>query len=363
MTNFAMAIERTRAYLVHNGQRVDTGHWQGVTTEGRPDLETRELLGMSFECQVDISLDGLSHQIQPNLPWADDHFEERVSRVPSNPGEQYKNWPWWRGQATALEEVIMPELRAEDWAYLAALIDGDGSISLKHKWHPRIKITQKDREYLSRQYTKFQVGTVRDVEQPGAGHLIWRISAIEEVRWVLLNCLPFLDLKKPTAEQALAMLQHSPTARKLPTASRFTHTYQERYWPAGRGIRYDYGDLDDVVALLLRQPYTRQAWLPIFFPEDTGAVHRGRIPCTLGYQFMLRDDRLHMWYVIRSCDYVRHFRDDLYLSARLLLWVLNELQEAELQNDAEQVWVDVKPGIFHFHAFSLHYHLGDEHLL
>jgi hypothetical protein len=269
--NFAEAIERTKAYLDHNGRPVDTGHWQGVPTEGRPDLQTIELLDVQWQClmpqgeNMKNPLALLQREIQPNLPWADDHFEERVSRVPSNPGEQYMNWPWWRGQ--------------------------------------------------------------------------------------------------------------DDTSRTEP-GLRFTHTYQERYWPkhavddshwlgkeGHRGIRYTYGDLDDLVSLLYTKPYTRQAWLPIFFPEDTGAVHEGRVPCTLGYQFMLRDDRLHMWYVIRSCDYVRHFRDDLYLSARLLLWVLELLKEWELRDDKPQIWVDVQPGIFHFHCFSLHYHRGDEHLL
>lgn len=153
----------------------------------------------------------------------------------------------------------------------------------------------------------------------------------------------------------------------------FTHTYQERFWPkfAGenergrggngmRGLRYAYGDLDDVVNLLLREPYTNQAYLPIFFPEDTGAVHGGRVPCTLGYHFMLRQNRLHMWYEIRSCDYVRHLRDDLYLACRLLLWVLLELTAREAQeNDDSHLWRDVEPGMLHFLAHSLHYHKGD----
>jgi hypothetical protein len=279
--DFKTAIERTRQQLLHNAKVVDAGHWQGITTEGKPDLLTKEVLNVYFLVEMpqyvhgDGMLHQLRHQIKPNLPWADDHFVERVSRVPSNPGEQYKNWPWWRNQ-------------------------------------------------------------------PGA-------FAKEDSRI-------------------------------------FTHTYQERYWPkeAGnygatkstpiglyprkdvvtvRGIRYPYGDLDDLVSLLLRQPYTRQAWLPIFFPEDTGAVHGGRVPCTLGYQFMLRDGKLDMWYIIRSCDFVRHFRDDLYLSARLLLWMIDELVNRELRSNTEQLWVDVEPGNFHFHCFSMHYHRGDEHLV
>jgi thymidylate synthase len=144
----------------------------------------------------------------------------------------------------------------------------------------------------------------------------------------------------------------------------FTHTYSERFWPKeagefyGRwpisGIRYNYGDLQDLVELLANEPYTRQAYLPIFFPEDTGAVHGGRIPCTLGYHFMMRGDQLHMWYHIRSCDLHRHFRDDLYLAVRLQLWVLDALE------NYSRYWTAVSPGNLYFAAYSLHLHRGDE---
>jgi hypothetical protein len=68
-----------------------------------------------------------------------------------------------------------------------------------------------------------------------------------------------------------------------------------------------------------------------------------------------------MWYPIRSCDLVRHFRDDLYMASRLMLWVLTELQEEELRGDNPQLWVDVSPGILHFTAYSFHVHKGDLH--
>jgi hypothetical protein len=282
---FATAIDALRREILL-APEVDTGHWQGVPTEGRPDLATKELTNVAFTCpmranwRVNLNLEGLLQAlrkvIQPNLPWADDHFAERVSRSPTNPGKAYKSWPWWRGQNDK------------------TMVDG-----------------------------------------------------------------------------------------------KFTHTYQERYWPkwAGYeegthksgvrgapgykdgilgGIRYQYGDLDDVVNQLLQWPYGRQAYLPIFFPEDTGNVGGGRIPCTLGYHFLLRDTRLHMWYFIRSCDFIRHFRDDLYLSARLLLWVLEELRRkfaSKITLHENNIWADVTPGDFTFVCPSLHYHRGDEHHL
>jgi thymidylate synthase len=136
----------------------------------------------------------------------------------------------------------------------------------------------------------------------------------------------------------------------------FTHTYSERFWPPRfDGIRYRAGDYLDVLALMEAEPFTRQAYLPIFFPEDTGAKHGGRTPCTLGYHFLRRRDHLHMWYEIRSCDAVRHFRDDVYLAARLQLHTVGQLQLKDPTLNG--------PGTFYFCAHSFHVHMGDLHHL
>ena len=167
----------------------------------------------------------------------------------------------------------------------------------------------------------------------------------------------------------------SNSADKFRTeGEQYNHSYAERYWPkyagltpggklsedsTGRddptaGIRYAYGDLNDVVNLLAEQPLTRQAYLPVFFPEDTGAVHGGRIPCTIGYHFIMRGDALHISYQLRSCDFVRHMRDDIYLTVRLLLWVLDRLREKD-----HHTWSRVKPGMYIMHVSSLHCFVND----
>jgi thymidylate synthase len=155
----------------------------------------------------------------------------------------------------------------------------------------------------------------------------------------------------------------------------YDHSYAERYWPkqAGKspdgrlsdellaetdpmGIRFPIGDLDDLVDVLLDDPLTRQAYLPIFFPEDIKAAKLSkRVPCTLGYHFICRDEALHIVYPMRSCDFVRHFRDDVYLTIRLLLWVL-----AELKFRAPEDWVDVHPGTLRMHMTSLHMFKQDQ---
>ena len=164
-----------------------------------------------------------------------------------------------------------------------------------------------------------------------------------------------------------------PYARSAAThqhAGVFDHTYAERYWPkhAGeteggklkhlpdfapwkQGIRFEYGDLDDLVTVLAVEPTTRQAYLPVFFPEDLGAAVRGkRVPCTLGYHFIMRENKLHVVYYIRSCDFIRHFRDDVYMTIRLLLWVLEQCRLAAPENN----WDSVVPGTFTMHCTSLH---------
>ena len=129
----------------------------------------------------------------------------------------------------------------------------------------------------------------------------------------------------------------------------FTHTYMERFWaPARPGIRYPFSNLSDVINLLARDPLTRQAYFPIWFPEDTGAVHGGRVPCTLGYYFLMRDNKLHMFYDIRSCDLLRHFQDDIYLACRLLIWVIERLEERDSS------WSSILPGDLIMHVYSFH---------
>jgi hypothetical protein len=151
---------------------------------------------------------------------------------------------------------------------------------------------------------------------------------------------------------------------------RFSHTYAERYWPkfaglgwpeekkgklARRGIRFEWGDFRDVVRHLYADPLTRQAYLPMWFPEDTGVVHGERVPCSLGYHFLWRNGLLNITYYIRSCDFVRHYRDDLYMTVRLLLWMLDRLQWMEAENyQNERLWFETRPGTFTFHCISMH---------
>lgn len=236
------------------------GKWQATDVSASDAHDMHELLNVGFSIGVPTSALRWKRMIHPNLPWADEHFRERVSGAPMNPGESYKNWPWYKGG-------------------------------------------------------------VEDHKQTGI----------------------------------------------------FSHTYMERYWPkwAGdgwqttpaedgrynKGIRWAYGDLGDVITLLEREPLTRQAYLPVWFPEDTGAVHGERVPCSLGYHFMIRDNELHCWYAMRSCDFIRYLRDDIYLTGALMQYIVDKLNADKDEWDQGEKLLS--PGTLHMTISSLHCFRGD----
>lgn len=150
--------------------------------------------------------------------------------------------------------------------------------------------------------------------------------------------------------------------------AKYDHTYPERMWPtkAGTlekgmlplqvnyGIRFEYGDLNDVVRQLREEPFTRQAYLPIWFPEDTGKTDV-RVPCTLGYHFIRNGPYLDVNYFIRSCDMTRHLSNDIYFTYMLLEWVAQRLCEPI----SETEWGTPYPGKMTMFISNLHILRGD----
>lgn len=269
--NFEQAIDALRSLLLDNSDIVHSRRWQGVEVANNPNMACMELAHVSFSLPLDgyeHDLEAYAKHIKPDLPWCDDHFDERVCGFPINPGTQFLNWPWNKGRGAE------------------SFLDRDGKFN---------------HNYMERYWPKL----ARRVLQPTATKDQFRSYLRDEVQ-LMGSALP-----------------------------------------AHKGIMYEYGDLGDVVELLLDDPLTRQAYLPVWFPEDTGGGSK-RAPCTIGYHFMMRNDRLSINYHIRSCDFVKHFRNDLYLTARLLVWVLRQLQSRN------PLWKEVTVGDFHMQIGSLH---------
>ena len=264
--NFTGVRARIRRSFLEHSHTVHTESWQGIDITRRPEAEMHELMNVCFTVPLwgIMDVERWQKDIKPNLPWADDHFEERVCGYPINPGHQWKKWPWG--------------LKAQE------------SLGLKGIFN---------HNYMERYWPKFAGSASGPTESPHE----------------------FLELS---------------SRAKTPF-----------------GIRGPFGDLNDVVRLLADQPLTRQAWMPVFFPEDTGIGDGGRKPCSLGYQFMVREGSLHIYYPLRSCDFYRHWADDVYLTIRLALWVIGEAAKLN------PYWETVKLGSYTMHCTSLHMFKND----
>lgn len=280
---------------------VHTGEWQSMDTGASKAHATHELEDVSLVWdRIPSDIDSIFPAVDQS--WADDHFLERVRGVPYNPPPSHVNWPYAvRGNAdhTRCRTCDSPDPRT----------------------HPAV----------------------------GGGGEVTSLCPD-----------PF----------------HSGQTGK------FDHTYPERFWPqhaghdhteadlwsdsdyrinpdvcGGReGIRFHLGDLSDVVDLLVRSPLTRQAYLPVWFPEDTGAVDGQRVPCTLGYHFMQRGSRLTCRYYIRSCDVYRHLSNDVWFAAMLTKWIAREVND---RTRGQSVGLHFRPGGLIMHISSLHAFVGD----
>lgn len=267
-SSFESLFRRLPGLFRNGAYKYAPGTWQGVDVSKRPEMVSYDLL--NFDCCVYLQgnegLIGYQKSIEPNLPWADDHFAERVCGYPLNPGTQWEHWPW----AKSAGEFVDPHTG------------------------------QFNHNYMERLWPKL------------AGQY----------------------LASKTVEQFMKLKQ------------RFEPMVNE-------GIRQPYGDLMDLVKMLATTRDTRKAYIPLFFPEDTGRG-KERNPCTLGYQLRWTPDhKLHIWYPMRSCDVIRHFRDDIYMAVRLLLWVLDRCREID------PYWKSVVPGTYSMHCTSLHLFKND----
>lgn len=249
--------------------KVPSSPWQGLNS--KPEFATYELMNYTFTHALS-GIEDLQHwrnDVKPNLPWADDHFAERVCGAPINPGVEWANWPW----GTSADKF-----RDENGMF--------------------------NHNYMERYWCR-------------------RAGIVEAATY--------------TAEDWYIEAQGHPIG-------------------GNRGIRNNYGDLNDLVGQLVKNPQSRQEWFPIFHPEDVGEVVGGRKPCSLGYQFWERGGRLHVYYPLRSCDFFHHMQDDIYLTIRLLLWVLNECRK---RDNTAGYWNEIKPGTFTMHCTSLHVFAND----
>lgn len=249
-----IAIKQAFSSLYSFGDILENANWQGVKAKEN----FLEIDNVCFRANMPSIKEHLQLLTKPDLPWAEDHFQERISGIPSNPGEQYKNWPYYRENE-------------------------------------------------------------------------------DDIRFRM--------------------------------SGQFSHTYQERFWPKdangfqtedenncdialiNQGIRYELGDYNDIIERAKDDPTSRQLYLSIWHPEDQSNEVKRRLPCSLGYYFLIRDNTLNLSYFIRSCDIRRHFRNDIYMAIRLA------------QDFAIKTELELKLGTFFMWIGNLHCWANEKELL
>ena len=123
---------------------------------------------------------------------------------------------------------------------------------------------------------------------------------------------------------------------------KFDYTYSER-------INYC-AQLDNAIQALKEDEHTRRAMVMVFRPEDTmeSSGYQTRIPCSVSYQFLIRNGKLMILYYIRSNDYFKHFTIDIWLTHAIQEYVCGQLKD---------VYPDLKVGSLNYYAGSFHaYH-------
>jgi len=124
----------------------------------------------------------------------------------------------------------------------------------------------------------------------------------------------------------------------LSKAGEFCYTYNERL--------NRYHNLEKIIDELRVHGDSRQCYLPVFHPRDPSFIGgKKRVPCTLGYQFIIRNGKMHIIYSQRSADVFLHFGNDIWLAWELMEYV------AEM--------VGVEPGFLYHNIASLHSYRRD----
>jgi len=85
-----MNIKKLQLRLLQEGRKINVGEWQSVQIE-QPMIQLTNIYER-FNCpaykkQLEF--------LEPHLPWAEDHFQERIGGYALNPGKQWENWPFY----------------------------------------------------------------------------------------------------------------------------------------------------------------------------------------------------------------------------------------------------------------------------
>ena len=108
----------------------------------------------------------------------------------------------------------------------------------------------------------------------------------------------------------------------LEDSGKFSYQYAERLWTNDQ--------FNSVVKCLINDSGTRQAVLSVWNSDKDMNVSKtgggNRIPCSLNYQFFIRNNELHCIYSMRSNDFFGHHVIDLYCASGLMEYIVDRIK-------------------------------------
>ena len=118
--------------------------------------------------------------------------------------------------------------------------------------------------------------------------------------------------------------------------TKFDYTYSERL----------YDKWQHIIDALKDDKHSRQAVMQVFSHSDTAKFGGDtRIPCSLSYQYLIRNDQLHCIYTMRSSAYFQHLGIDIWLAAESIKYLVEQLKPT---------YHNLETGKLYYQAGSLH---------
>lgn len=136
---------------------------------------------------------------------------------------------------------------------------------------------------------------------PGAA---WTTRTDEHIKW-----FEFLEIDGEALPTGVSLKNTSPKG-----PSRFAYNYSERLAVNQQVWR--------IIRELRKNPTSRQLYIAMWDPHtDPHRLGHNRVPCSIGWHFLLRDHHINMTYTMRSCDLITHWDNDVWLAVKLQMYI------------------------------------------
>ena len=165
----------------------------------------------------------------------------------------------------------------------------------------------KDYETMELQNYAYTILDAKAKEVPGVSQIWADIEFVERVSPVDPLTLDYINPGEAWKHRPEVWTEY------LNGEGKFCYSYNERMAD----------QIDKVINQLKVDPDSRQIWMSIWNPvidlNDIGG--KKRVPCSLGYGFQVREGKLNIHYIMRSCDFATHMNNDIYLAMKLLEYI------------------------------------------